>query len=372
MHAVSYQSRYEEQRGNRDAVIDLMDGAAGQPVGRQSERAQQHQAEVAEAGVPEHASPAGLRKRGYRGQDDADRRDGHERGGEGARCLRQQRKTQPEKSIGPHLQEYRGEKHGHGRRPSICSNGYPPAKYAKEASAKPHGEGDEYPSLHREREREVLEHAKVECLRSRKRPPLDVQHEHPGQNHEARRQCHGGQADKGPPPAMIDCRRRRSLAGPADEQAHRRGSQHPAQTKEQEIERHVDAEHPRFERENGDVERLEPHRDPRPWREDGDEGQECRQENQDHAQTVDADRVARADRRQQVEALGELPLGAARLEAEGEARRGGTDEGRRDPRDGAQQAVTIASDTGEQERASKGDESDDGKEMPCHAGSILF
>ena len=92
------------------------------------------------------------------------------------------------------------------------------------------------------------------------------------------------------------------------------------------------------------------------------------------AQAIDADGVARADRRHQVEALGELPLARPRSSNPSAERR-----------DAAAQTKAVVTHamarskrsrsrpTGEQrQRASKGDEGDDGQEMTCHVGSILF
>ena len=99
-----------------------------------------------------------------------------------------------------------------------------------------------------------------------------------------------------------------------DQQIHRHQHRFPEHKEEEEIQRHEDAQHARLQKQKPDVVFLHPILDRGPRRKDRDPSQQRRQHDQQKRNAVDAQDIARADRRDPVAraALDELE---ARLEA---------------------------------------------------------
>ena len=362
--ALDHKACKQEERGDREAVVDLMDGAAGQPVRSEREGAERHQTEVTKTRVGEDAIPVGLRECRKGAQQDTDRGQSNDGWRQGSRRIGQERQGQFEKREGAHLQKERRQQERYGKRPGVGRHRQPPAEYAEQPAATSYEEGDKHPPLHMRWQRKLPEYAHVECSRAGYRLALDVHQEKPEQHDDARNERDDANAGRDAGPS----------ASRADEDAHRRGSDHPGQPEQKQIERHVDAEQAAFEEQRRDVE-LAP---ARRFRQHRDQAHERRQQDEQSAQAVDAKRVTRADRRQDVEALGKLPLRATNLEREPEGQGCGEADGRRAARERAKQAVAAVEDAADppsdedHQSGGSGHEHDDRQEVTFHVLSTLF
>ena len=106
----------QEEPAGRDAVIELLDDAAGEADRVQREHAEHHHRHVADRRVGDQPLPVLLRQRDQRAVDDADDREQDHHRHERARALRQDRQAEAQEPVGAHLQHDGRQDHRAGGR----------------------------------------------------------------------------------------------------------------------------------------------------------------------------------------------------------------------------------------------------------------
>jgi hypothetical protein len=149
---------HQEEHARRDAVIELLHHAAGDPVGVHREDSQRAEAQVAHRGVGHQLLPILLHQAHQRAVDDADDRKNRQNLHDGLvrRGLGQQREREAQEAVRPHLQQHAGQNDGAG-------GGRLHVRVGQPGVEREHGhfdgeaqeEGPEDPLLHAERQVEL-------------------------------------------------------------------------------------------------------------------------------------------------------------------------------------------------------------------------
>src|SRR5207302_4265521 len=115
-------------------------------------------------------------------------------------------------------------------------------------------------------------------------------------------------------------------------EVHRHQHRVPEHVEEEQVERDEDADHRRLEQQHEDAERLEPLVNRLPRAEERERRQQPLEDEQKQADTVDADEIRYAERRNPRVPLDELEVGGRRIEAAPQKQRFGEDQRRHDER----------------------------------------
>ena len=148
----------QEQHAGRDAVVDLLDDAAGDPVRIHRENAQRAESQVADRGVGDQLLPILLHQADQRAVDDADDRKDRQNLHDGGvdRGFRQQRQREAQESVGPHLQQDAGQDHRAGGGRFDVRVGQPGVEREhRDLDGESDEEGPEDPLLRRQRQVEL-------------------------------------------------------------------------------------------------------------------------------------------------------------------------------------------------------------------------
>ena len=342
-------------------MIELLDDAARDPDGIEREHPQHHHRHVADRRVGDEPLPVLLRQRDERAVDDADDRQQHHHRHELVRRLGQDRQAEAQEPVRPHLQEHGRQNHrACGRRVGVRVGQPGVEREHRHLDGEAEKEREKHPPLQVRRERVLLIARDVEAVGPEVGRIVvigEVQREDAEQHDDA--------ADEGVQ-EELDRRVEPVRAAPdPDQEVHRHEHHFPEQEEEQEIERHERAEHAGLQHEQEDVVLLHPLGDRIPRRQHRDASHHRRQQDQEGAQAVDAEKILGPDRRDPGCALDELEVGALRREPEPQRHRDEeADEGDdvRDPPDGA---LVLLVDQQQEERAGQRREQDD-REVMAH------
>ena len=155
-----------------------------------------------------------------------------------------------------------------------------------------------------------MELGDVERVDARERVVVEVERQDAEQHHDAADQRVEEELDRRVEPV--------GAAPDADEEVHRHQHHFPEQEEQQEVQRHERAEHPGLQHEQEDVVLLHPLGDRRPRRQHGNRPHHRRQQDEQHAEAVDAEEVLGTHRRDPRRALDELEVGVRRVVPEPE------------------------------------------------------
>ena len=289
----------QEERAGRDPVVELLNDAPHDADGIERKHSEHDHGHVADARVGDEPLPVLLRHGAQRAVDDADNRQRHHHRHEVTRRIRKNWKREADEPVRAHLQKNRGQNHGAGCRRIGMRIGQPGVKWEhRHFDGEAEEECEEHPPLQVERHVQLLKLRDVERIHARHAVVVKVECEDPQQHHDA--------ADEGVE-EELDRRIQPAVAAPdADEEVHRHEHHFPKQEEQEEIEAHKRADHARLEDEQEDVVLLQTLGDRGPRRQDSDRTKERRQQDEKRAETVDAEKILRADRRDPRQPLDEL------------------------------------------------------------------
>jgi hypothetical protein len=344
----------EEEGARRDAVVQHLVDAAGEPLRRDREEAEHHEAEVRDGRVGDEPLHVALHERHQGAVHDPDHRHDREEGPVLEGRLGEERHRVAEEAEGAHLEEHAGEDDRPGGGRLGVGVGQP-------------GVEREHRDLHREGEGEGEEQvagrvrgdlqrpARLEVVEGPAVVEVDVQD---GEQHEdARREGVDEELHRRVQPVL--------RAPHADEEIHRHEDELPEHIEEHEVEGREGPDHRRLEDEQRDHELLHAVLDGRPGREHHDGRERRREHHEQQRHAVEADVVAHPDRADPGDELLELELGGAGGGVEPEPQAEGDEEG--DERDREGERLVLARlgprDEHQGEGAQGRDEGDDGEQV---------
>ena len=286
----------QEQRAGRDAVVDLLEHAAGQAVRRECENSQRAEAEMADRAVGDQPLHVLLHEANERAINDADQGEhdydvNNSRAHDGVRG--QQREREPDETVRAHFQQDPRQNHGAGRgrfgmrvgEPRVeREHGNLDGKREEETPEEPHlqwigkvvGGGQQRRNI--EGACPASRHRRVEVQRQDRQ-----QHDHRSGQRIQEKLDGCVQAPVAPPHA--------------DQEVHRDKHHFPEHIKEEKIQGNENADHPGLQQEQQNVILLGPLMNRAPRREDGDHPEKRGEHNKQEADAVDAQMIFRADRR---------------------------------------------------------------------------
>ena len=278
----------------------------------------------------------------------------HDHRHERARRLRENRQAEPDESVGAHLQENSRQNHRPGsRRVGVGVRQPGVEREHRNLDREPEEEREEDPPLQVERQVQPVELRDVERVHAGHGVVVEVQRQDAQQHDDAADQGVEEELDRGVEPIRA--------APDADEEVHRHQHHFPEQEEEQEVERHERAEHPGLQDEQEDVVLLQALGDRGPRRQDRDEAHQRREQDQQDAEAVDAEKVLGPNRGNPWSALDQLKLRALRVVEAREPQRNRDDEAdkRRDIRNPLDGLLVLLVHEEQKERARQRREQDD-------------
>jgi hypothetical protein len=289
----------QEKRAGGDAVVDLLDDAAGKAKWRERENAQGAEAEVADRGVGDQLFHVFLHHADKRTIDNGDDGEADHDAAVFVRGVGEhgQRKTQ--EAVCPHFQQNAGQDDQAGCGSFGMRVGKPRVEWEhRDFDGEGEEEAPEEPALELDGERSdrhLQDFENAECVR------VEI-YRQDGQEHDDRT---GERVEE-----ELDGGIEAALAAPdADEEIHRNEHYFPKDVEEHEIERHEDTKHAGLEEEEEDVIFLFAFLNGGPGREDRDKAEDGGEHDHEETQTVNTDGVTGANGGDPREVLDELKLG---------------------------------------------------------------
>jgi len=232
-------------------VVDHLHERSAEAGEVEGEEPQHAEPQVADRGVRDQFLHVGLDHRHQRPVDDPDDGEREEERLGGARRLREERQGETEEPVGPELQEDpRQDDRARGRSLDVRVRQPGVQREDRHLDGEGEREGGEQPELLRRGEGRLVQAQQVEGSHPRLALVQEVERQDRHQHEERTDDRVEDELDRGVDPP-------RSAPDP-DQQVHRDQHQLPEDVEEEDVERQEDAEHPRLQHEQEDVELLHP------------------------------------------------------------------------------------------------------------------
>jgi hypothetical protein len=307
---------HQEEHARRDAVIQLLHHAAGDPVRVHREDSQRAEAQVAHRGVGHQLLPILLHQAHQRAVNDPDDRKHRQNLNDGLvhRGLRQQREREPQEPVSPHLQQHAGQDDGAGGGSLHVRVGQPGVEREHgHLDGEAQEEGPENPLLQAERQVELHQVGNLKRVSAELAEVLEVERQD-AQQHQHRT---GQRIEE-----ELDGRVQLSRAAPdADDEVHGHQHQFPEDVEQEEIEGNKHPDHARLQQQEHGVVSLDAVLSRVPGGENREEAHQRGEHQQQQADAVDANVVVHAERGNPTGALLELEAGDIRAEARDQRQR---------------------------------------------------
>ena len=297
----------QEQGARAQPVVHHLEGRAGDPLRVQREDAEHDEAQVRHRRIGDERLEILLHQRDHRAVQDADERQRRDPRHEGVGRGREERQAEAHEAVGAHLQEHRGQDHraaGGRRHVRIGQPGV--EREERHLDGEGQGERREEPDLQVRRQLHPLQLQQVEGVRLR----LEIEHQDGDEHQRAAEHGVDEELDRRVDPPLHDPAAEVvgavRIAPAADQEIHRDQRQLPEDEEEYQVERHEDADHPRFEQQHQGQVRAQPLADPFPGEDQHEHRDQRGEQHQEQAQAIDAHQVFDVELRHPGRAFDEL------------------------------------------------------------------